>query len=108
MTILKEGEGDECPNETALLRCKPSFIHSFIHSLFLMDLLLHVFSCDISLSCIFLVKLIGKMQDGTVFLTEGHSDDDQGKLFEFTTDEGNFNFPYVSPSHINFFLHQLQ
>ena len=77
-TILKEGEGDKCPNETALVRCK-----SFIHSLFLLDLLLHVFSCDISLSCIFLVKLIGKMQDGTVFLTESHSDDDRGKLLIF-------------------------
>lgn len=32
------------------------------------------------------MKLIGKMQEGTLFLTEGHSDDDQGKLFEFTTD----------------------
>ena len=26
--VLKEGEGDEYPNETALLRCKSSFIHS--------------------------------------------------------------------------------
>ncbi|CAN1269315.1 Peptidyl-prolyl cis-trans isomerase FKBP65 [Linum perenne] len=31
------------------------------------------------------VKLIGKLQDGTVFLKKGHDDDDQ--LFEFRTDE---------------------
>ncbi|CAN1269314.1 Peptidyl-prolyl cis-trans isomerase FKBP65 [Linum perenne] len=31
------------------------------------------------------LKLIGKLQDGTVFLKKGHDDDDQ--LFEFRTDE---------------------
>lgn len=32
------------------------------------------------------LKLIGKLQDGTVFLKKGHSDD-EAELFEFTTDE---------------------
>nr|AFK35673.1 unknown [Medicago truncatula] len=33
------------------------------------------------------LKLIGKLQDGTVFLKKGHGDD-EAELFEFTTDEG--------------------
>ena len=33
----------------------------------------------------FPVKLIGKLQDGTVFLKKGHEEE----LFEFKTDEGN-------------------
>lgn len=32
------------------------------------------------------VKLIGKLQDGTVFLKKGHDSEDD--LFEFKTDEG--------------------
>lgn len=32
------------------------------------------------------VKLIGKLQDGTVFIKKG--DDDGEELFEFKTDEG--------------------
>lgn len=32
------------------------------------------------------LKLIGKLQDGTVFLKKGHGDD-EAELFEFTTDE---------------------
>lgn len=32
------------------------------------------------------VKLIGKLQDGTVFLKKGH---DSEELFEFKTDEGD-------------------
>lgn len=35
----------------------------------------------------FAVKLIGKLQDGTVFVKKGH--DDSEELFEFKTDEGN-------------------
>lgn len=55
------------------------------------------------------MKLIGKLQDGTVFLNKGYNDDDdEADLFEFKTDEGNFNFPNVSPSHHNLFLHQLK
>lgn len=42
---------------------------------------------------IFPVKLIGKLQDGTVFLKKGH--DDEGELFEFKTDEGNLKCPCV-------------
>uniref|UniRef100_A0A6N2LE19 peptidylprolyl isomerase n=1 Tax=Salix viminalis TaxID=40686 RepID=A0A6N2LE19_SALVM len=34
------------------------------------------------------VKLIGKLQDGTVFLKKGHDDNE---LFEFKTDEGKFH-----------------
>ena len=33
------------------------------------------------------MKVIGKVQDGTLFLKKGH--DDEGELFEFKTDEGN-------------------
>ena len=33
-----------------------------------------------------LVKLIGKLQDGTIFFKKGH--EDGGELFEFKTDEG--------------------
>lgn len=33
------------------------------------------------------VKLIGKLQDGTVFLKKGHNEGEE--LFEFKTDEGN-------------------
>jgi hypothetical protein len=40
------------------------------------------------------VKLIGKLQDGTVFLKKGHGDDEED-LFEFKTDEGNLNWPNV-------------
>jgi FK506-binding protein 4/5 len=40
------------------------------------------------------VKLIGKLQDGTVFLKKGHGDDEED-LFEFKTDEGNLNCPNV-------------
>lgn len=32
------------------------------------------------------VKLIGKLQDGTMFLKKGHDIEDE--LFEFKTDEG--------------------
>jgi len=33
------------------------------------------------------VKLIGKLQDGTVFVKKGH--DDSEELFKFKIDEGN-------------------
>ena len=33
------------------------------------------------------MKVIGKLQDGTLFLKKGH--DDEGELFEFKTDKGN-------------------
>jgi len=59
--------------------------------------LVHRFWCDISSFCIFVVKLIGKLQDGTVFFKKGYSDGDEGELFEFKTDEGNFNFPMCHP-----------
>ncbi|RHN38908.1 putative peptidylprolyl isomerase [Medicago truncatula] len=51
--VLKEGEGDDCPNEGALVK----------------------------------LKLIGKLQDGTVFFKKGYSDGDEVELFEFKTDE---------------------
>lgn len=34
------------------------------------------------------MKLIGKLQDGTVFLKKGHGEDEEP--FEFKTDEGNY------------------
>ena len=64
--------------------------------------------CDFSSFCIFVVKLTGKLQDGTVFFSKGHGDDDQAEPFEFKTNESNENFPNASPSHINFFLYQLK
>lgn len=51
--VLKEGEGDDCPNEGALVK----------------------------------LKLICKLQDGTVFFKKGYSDGDEVELFEFKTDE---------------------
>ncbi|MCI28663.1 peptidyl-prolyl cis-trans isomerase FKBP62-like, partial [Trifolium medium] len=39
------------------------------------------------------LKLIGKLQDGTVFFEKGR--DDEEKLFEFKTDEGNLQSAYV-------------
>jgi len=55
------------------------------------------------------VKLIGKLQDDTVFFNKGYSDvdDEEADLFEFKTDEGKFSFPNVSSSHLNLFLYQL-
>ncbi|CAN7126854.1 unnamed protein product [Brassica rapa subsp. narinosa] len=71
--ILKEGEVYERPNEGAVVkglhfefRCINQFLVSFI--------------------CSFLaVKLIGKLQDGTVFLKKGHGEGEEP--FEFKTDE---------------------
>lgn len=40
------------------------------------------------------MKLIGKLQDGTVFLKKGH---DEEELFEFKTDEGKLKHAYVLP-----------
>lgn len=40
------------------------------------------------------VKLLGKLQDGTVFAKKGHGDGEDD-LFEFKTDEGTF-------THLNF------
>lgn len=37
------------------------------------------------------VKLIGKLQDGTVFLKKGHDDD---QPFEFRIDEGTLNIGF--------------
>lgn len=37
------------------------------------------------------MKLIGKLQDGTVFLKKGHGENEE--LFEFKTDEGNYTLP---------------
>jgi len=52
----------------------------------------------ISLSFSVSVKLIGKLQDGTAFLSKGH--DGEEKLFEFKTDEGNLKSASVlSPLH---------
>ena len=53
------------------------FMYFIINTLFL----------TISLSFCVLVKLIGKLQDGAAFLKKGH--DEEEKLFEFKTDEGN-------------------
>ena len=36
------------------------------------------------------VKLIGKLQDGKVFLKKGHGEGEED-LFEFKTDDGNYN-----------------
>ena len=55
------------------------------------------------------MKLIGKLQDDTIFFNKGYSDvdDEEADLFEFKTDEGKFSFPNVSSSHLNLFLYQL-
>jgi hypothetical protein len=42
------------------------------------------------------VKLIGKLQDGTVFFKKGQDD---SELFEFKTDEGKFHCGSF-PSHL--------
>lgn len=42
------------------------------------------------------MKLVGKLQDGTVFFEKGH--DEEEKLFEFKTDEGNLRSAYVLPN----------
>lgn len=34
------------------------------------------------------VKLIGKLQDSTVFIKKGHNGENEDELFEFKTDEG--------------------
>lgn len=34
------------------------------------------------------VKLIGKLQDGTVFIKKGHNGENEDELFEFMIDEG--------------------
>lgn len=34
------------------------------------------------------VKLIGKLQDGTIFIKKGHNGENEDELFEFKTDEG--------------------
>ena len=60
---------------------------------FFMDLG-HGFWCLLPFFFILVVKVIGKLQDGTLFLKKGH--DDEGGLFEFKTDEGNLNCLYVS------------
>jgi len=39
------------------------------------------------------VKLIGKLQDGTVFLKKGHGENEEP--FEFKTDEGNYTVPSI-------------
>lgn len=36
------------------------------------------------------MKLIGKLQDGTVFVKKGHNEEEP---FEWKTDEGEFRFP---------------
>jgi len=43
------------------------------------------------------VKLIGKLQDGTVFIKKGYGDE---QPFEFKIDEGEFN------NHINLLNHK--
>lgn len=79
--VLKEGEGYERPNEGAAVKC-----------MLINVLLLHMqhLFADFLTSLFFTpsaVKLIGKLQDGTVFLKKGHGDGED--LFEFKTDEGN-------------------
>lgn len=39
------------------------------------------------------MKLVGKLQDGTVFFEKGHGEEE--KLFEFKTDEGKWRSVYV-------------
>lgn len=48
------------------------------------------------------VKVIGKLQDGTLFLKKGH--DSEGELFEFKTDEGNSKCLNVSLLHTRLFI----
>ena len=47
------------------------------------------------------VKLIGKLQDGTVFLKKGHGDGDE--LFEFKKDDGkNWSHPFFVTNFVHF------
>lgn len=47
------------------------------------------------------VKLIGKLQDGTVFLKKGHGDGDE--LFEFKTDDGkNWSHLFLVTDFVHF------
>ena len=47
------------------------------------------------------VKLIGKLQDGTVFLKKGHGDGDEP--FEFKTDDGkNWSHLFLVTDFVHF------
>jgi len=56
-------------------------------NLFIVHGLEHGFWCFLTSFCILVVKVTGKLQDGTVIFKKGH--DNEGELFEFKTDEGN-------------------
>ena len=79
--ILKEGEGYERPNEGAVVQgwCYEKINFGFPQYNILKICYLYIF--------LLAVKLIGKLQDGTVFLKKGHNEGEE--LFEFKTDEGN-------------------
>ena len=79
--ILKEGEGYERPNEGAVVQgwCYEKINFGFPQYNILQICYLYIF--------LLAVKLIGKLQDGTVFLKKGHNEGEE--LFEFKTDEGN-------------------
>jgi len=89
--ILKEGKVYERPNDGAVVKCELRRLCSTWRQMLdvkFLTLLLPLLP----------VKLIGKLQDGTVFLKKGHDDGDE--LFEFKTDEGDHDHfqaaPYIS------------
>lgn len=50
------------------------------------------------------MKLIGKLEDGTVFFKKGHDEDE---LFEFKTDEGIWIFHVISLDWLDLFCFKL-
>jgi len=52
---------------------------------------------EIEINFFFAVKLIGKLQDGTIFIKKGYDDE---QPFEFKIDEGDLNI------HINLLNHK--
>lgn len=51
--------------------------------------------------CSFAVKIVGKLEDGTVFVKKGHDGDEP---LEFKTDEGNLFFSLMQAMPFIYFL----
>jgi FK506-binding protein 4/5 len=87
--ILKEGEGYEQPNDGAMIQGTVLLIKAFEGFCTLFPCIIYwiveLSGCIISIDS---VKLIGKLQDETVFLKKGHDDD---QPFEFRIDEGTLD-----------------
>lgn len=85
--ILKEGEGYERPNDGAVVQGITAGNRTLYpwHFKFL-NVFVPLKFCNCS--CLLLVKLIGKLHDGTIFTKKGHDEEP----FEFKIDEGNNSF----------------